>query len=167
MCAVRRSRLSDCGSPAAAANTMTPTGEVSTSASRSARALCSSRCARVGDGDRRLPGKQDQHFLVLVGELLAALLLSEEEVADIEAAVAHRRALERTARDEARRKSERGDMRPEIRHAEQPVEAAQMLERPHRVGPLSHLPFLLGGSPEMMVSCGRGRPASSTVAMTP
>ena len=43
----RASRLSESGAPLAASNTATPTGQVSTSASRSARARCSSRCARA------------------------------------------------------------------------------------------------------------------------
>ena len=43
----RASRLNDTGWPVAASKTATPTGEVSTRASRSARARCSSRCARA------------------------------------------------------------------------------------------------------------------------
>ena len=41
------SRLNDTGRPVRASRTTTPTGEVSTKASRSARARCSSRCTRA------------------------------------------------------------------------------------------------------------------------
>ena len=43
----RASRLNDTGRPVRASKTTTPIGEVSTRASRSARARCSSRCARA------------------------------------------------------------------------------------------------------------------------
>ena len=43
----RTSRLADTGRPVLASNTTTPTGEVSTRASRSARARCSARWARA------------------------------------------------------------------------------------------------------------------------
>ena len=50
--------------------------------------------ARIGDRGRGLRGEEHKDLLVLVGERLAALLLDEIEVADMDAAMAHRRALE-------------------------------------------------------------------------
>ena len=101
--------------------------------------------ARIGDGDGGLGCEQHQHLLVLVGELFPARLLAEEEVPDVEAAVAHRRALEGAAGDEPGRKPERGDVLAEVGEAKRPVEATQMREQAHRVGPGRHLPRLLGG----------------------
>ena len=50
--------------------------------------------ARIGDRGRGLGGEQHQDLLVPVGERFPALLLDEIEVADVHAAMAHRRALE-------------------------------------------------------------------------
>ena len=46
--------------------------------------------AGVGDGRRRLRGEQHEDLFVLAGELLSAVLVAEEEVADVRAPVAHR-----------------------------------------------------------------------------
>ena len=99
--------------------------------------------AGIGDGEGRLRGEQHQHLLVLVGERLSAFLLAEEEVPDIEAAMAHRRTLEGPARDEPRRKTERTDILPEVGQAKRPVEAAQMPEKARRLRPGRELLLLL------------------------
>ena len=98
----------------------------------------------IGDRDRGLDCEQHQHLLVLVGEFFAAFLVSQEEVPDIEAAVAHRCALEGAARDQVRREPERADVVPQVRQAERRIEAAQMFEQLHRVGPGCQLLLVLG-----------------------
>ena len=57
-----------------------------------ARALLGPVVACVDDGGRALRGEQQQHLLVLVGEFGPANFVSQEEVADMDAEMAHRRA---------------------------------------------------------------------------
>ena len=62
------SRLSDTGAPVLASKTITPTGEVLISVSRSALGpLLVLVAAGVGDGHRRLGGEHQQRVLVLPG----------------------------------------------------------------------------------------------------
>ena len=102
----RASRLNDTGLPLPPSKTTTPTGHVSTSASRSAPARRSSRACGVGDGRRRLRRERDQNLLVGARELRSALLLSEKEVANMDVAVPHRRALHRRRHNQLRREAE-------------------------------------------------------------
>ena len=125
--------------------------------------------ACIGDGDGRLGGEQHQHLLVLVGECLFALLPAREEVPDFRAAMAHRRALEGSARDEPRREPERLDVRSEVGHSKRRIETAQVLEQLHCVGRLPAGRLRLPGLPgrPARYDMARGRPASSMVAIRP
>ena len=131
------SRLSEIGWPVATSNTTTPTGEVSTRASRSARAWRFGPVgARVGDRGRGLRGEQHQDLLVPVGERRRALLLDEVEVADMHAAMAHRRALEGAPRQPVGGKAEGVHMGGHVRDPERSGQVAEELEQPRSVGPL-------------------------------
>ena len=140
------SRLTVSGLPVAASSTTTPTGEVSTSASKSARARRSSRCARaLAMATAACAASSTSTSSSSSVNAAAARLLAEEEVPDVEAVVAHRRALEGAAGDEPGCQAERGDVLAEVGEAKRPVESAQVFEQAHRVGPGRHLPRLLGG----------------------
>ena len=73
--------------------------------------------ARVGDRRRGLRGEQHQHLLVLVREPLPAFLLDQVEVADMDAPVAHRRALEGLRGQPVGREAERAHV---VGHVRQP-----------------------------------------------
>ena len=112
-----------------------------------AGALLGAVGARVGDRGRRLRGEQHQDLLVLVGERRAALLLDEIEVADMEAAMAHRRALEglRLRRQAVGGEAERAHMGRNVGDPDRPLEVAEILEEPRAVGPLGEAAVLLLG----------------------
>ena len=78
------------------------------------RAVRSGVGARVGDRRGGLRGEQGQHLLVLVGERLPVCLVGEEEAADVDAAVAHRRALEGAGERRGRLDAERADVAREV-----------------------------------------------------
>ena len=142
----RASRLNDTSWPVRASNTTTPTGEVSTSASRSARARSSAAVgARVGDRGRGLRREKHQDLFVLVGKRPTALLLDEIEVADMHPPVAHGHALEGPPRQSVGREAERAHMVRHIGDPDRPVQVAEMLEQPGSVRPLRNSPVLLGG----------------------
>ena len=124
---------------------MTPTGEISIRASRSARGAAHVAVgAGVGDRGGRLRGEQHEHLLVLVGELRSGLLLAEEEIADLRAAVAHRRTLEGVDDHPVGVEAEPGDIGAHVRHPYRRGHVAQCLEDPQVVRPRHDLAFLLG-----------------------
>ena len=101
--------------------------------------------ARIGDRGRGLRGEEHQDLLVLVGEGLPALLLHEIEVADMDAAMAHRRALEGLRRQPVGGEAERLHIGRDVGDPERPLEVAEVLEEPRALGPLRHGPVLLLG----------------------
>ena len=104
--------------------------------------------ARVVDRRRRLRREHQQDFLVLVVKRLAALLIRDEEVADMRASIEHRRSEIARAHDEVRRIAERADVARQVRQPERLPKAAQMLEQPQPVGPpVHHVPFLFRRDP--------------------
>ena len=98
--------------------------------------------ARVGDRGGRLRGEQHQHLLVLGRELRRALLLGEEEVAHVRAAVAHRRALEGLRAYQLAGKAERSDKGGQVREPQRRVQVAEVFEQPRPVGPRRELAVL-------------------------
>lgn len=124
----RASRFREVGRPLCASNTTTY--EVSTSASRPARAALLLIGARIRDGGRRLRGEQHQYLLVGVGERRAALLLHEVEVAHVGPAVAHRRPLEGHPRQPLRREDQRADVGGNVGDAKRFFQFAEELEEP-------------------------------------
>ena len=104
--------------------------------------------ARVGDRRRGLRGEQQKDLLVLARERRRAFLPEEVEVADMHAAMAHRRALEGPLpRYEVRGEAERAHIGGHVRQPERAREVAEELEQPRPVGPLLHPPVLLVGEP--------------------
>ena len=104
------------------------TGEVSTRASRSARARRSAVRARVGDRGRGLGGEQHQDLFVGAGELRAALLLGEKEAADVQVTMPQRRALHRLRRHQVRQEAERPDVGGQVRQPKWLSEVAEVCE---------------------------------------
>ena len=103
---------------------------------------------RVGDRRRGLRGEQQKDLLVLARERRRAFLSEEVEVADMHAAMAHRRALEGPLpRYEVRGEAERAHIGGHVRQPERAREVAEELEQPRPVGPLLHPPVLLVGEP--------------------
>ena len=100
--------------------------------------------ARVGDRRRRLAGEQEQDLLVLVGELGRALLLGEEEIADMDAAVAHRRAQEGLGAHQVRGEAERADEGREVGQPDRSGQVAEVREQLRPVSPLDELVLLVG-----------------------
>ena len=100
---------------------------------------------RVGDGGRGLGGEQHQDLLVLVGERLAALLLDKIEVADMDAAMAHRRALESLRRHPVGGEAELLHIGRDVGDPDRPRQVAEVLEEPRPVGPFRQPPVLLLG----------------------
>ena len=94
--------------------------------------------ARMGDGGRGLGCEQHQHLFVPVGERRPVLLLDEVEVADVHAAVAHRRALEGLRRQPLGGEAERVDVGGHVGDAKRPLEVAEEGEELRPVGPLRH-----------------------------
>ena len=129
------SRLTDATRQLPASNTTTHTGEVSTSAARSAR-------ARGG----RLQGEEHHDLLALGCERRAVRLVANEEVADVLAPVAPRSALQRVCGPRARRKAARlHQVAGETGQLERLLDLAQVHEEPRPVGPCLQLTDLLGG----------------------
>ncbi len=100
--------------------------------------------AGVGDRGRSLGREQHQNLFVVVGELLAALLPGEEEVADVRAAVAHRRALARPREGRRGRHAERAHVARQVREPQRPRQLAQVLEQAAAIGPGGELLLFLG-----------------------
>ena len=98
---------------------------------------------RIGDCRRGLGGEQHQELLVLVGELPSALLLAEEEVADLHIAMAHRRALEGVDDDPVDGEAERLDIGGHVRHPQRRGQVPQRVEDLHAVVPRLEQPLLL------------------------
>ena len=99
----------------------------------------------VGDGGRGLGGEQDQDLVVRGGELRAALLVAEEEVADVDAAVPHRRAVQGAAGHPVGGEAERADVGVQVGQPERGVQVAEVLEQPRPVGPVGQAGLLFGG----------------------
>ena len=108
-----------------------------------ARAVLGLVGARVGDRRRSLRGEQHQHLLVLARKLFPALLLGEEETADLHAAMAHGRALEGSRRHQVRGEAERADIGRHVGEPERPRQVAQVQEQRRPVGP-GRQPAVLG-----------------------
>ena len=98
--------------------------------------------ARIGDRGRGLRGEQHQDLLVLVGERLVALLLGQIEVADMDTAMAHRRALEGLRRQQVGGEAERLHIGRNVGDPERSLEIAEILEEPRGLGPLHNGPVL-------------------------
>ena len=101
--------------------------------------------ARVGDGGGGLRGEEHQHLLVVVSELGRALLLGEEEVAHVHAAMTHRGTEEGLRAHEVGGEAERADAGREVGEAHRPRQVAEMREEPRTVGPSCELLLLPGG----------------------
>ena len=101
--------------------------------------------ARIGDRGRRLACEQEQELLVLVGERGRSLLLAEEEVADVHAAVAHRCALEGLRAHQVRGEAERAHEGREIGEPNRAGQVAEMHEQLRPVRPFDELAQLVGG----------------------
>ena len=97
---------------------------------------------RIGDRGRGLRGEQHQDLLVLVGERFVALLLGQIEVADMDAAMAHRRALEGLRRQQVGGEAERLHIGRNVGDPERSLEIAEILEEPRALGPLHDGPVL-------------------------
>ena len=100
---------------------------------------------RVGDRGRGLRGEQHQDLLVLVGERRPARLLDQIEVADMDAAMAHRRALEGLRRQPVRGEAERAHIGRDVGDPKRSLQVTEVLEEPRPVGPLRQPPVLLLG----------------------
>ena len=109
------------------------------------RAPCVAVRASVGDRGAGLRREQHQHVFVVAGELLAVGLVGEEEVADVGAPVAHRRALEGPRERPQGRDAERADVARQVREPQRPRQLAQVLEQPAAVGPGEEILLFLGG----------------------
>ena len=144
----RASRLNETGWPVAASKTATPTGEVSTRASRSARARCSSQCTRA------------------LATALAACTANNTRRSSSSTVKAcpppsrRGRSPRRAGPGGASAspagwsatapgpgKAERANVGLQVRHSERPGKVAQVLEEADRVRPLDHLPLLVDGEP--------------------
>ena len=101
--------------------------------------------AGVGDGRRRLRGEQDQDLLVGARELRPALLLAEEEVADVDVAVPHRRALHRLRHDQLGREAQLPDVGRQVRHPQRLGQVPEVREEPRSVRPRGHHRVHAGG----------------------
>ena len=122
-----------------------------------ARPLLVAVGARIGDRGRGLGGEQHQHLFVFFGELLAARLLRQEEVADVHAPVTHRRSLERPGEDPGGCKAERADVVREVREPQRSRQVVQVLEQAHAVGPGREFLLLLRGEARGDGVLGRAR----------
>ena len=101
--------------------------------------------ARVVDRRRCLTCEQEQDLLVLVGERGRALLLGEEEVADMDAPVAHRRALEGLGAHQVRGEAEGADQGGEVGEPDRSGQVAEVREQLRSVRPVDELALLIGG----------------------
>ena len=118
------SRLSETGWPVRASKTTTPTGEVSTRASRSARARCSARCRRaLAIAAPACDANQRQDLLVLPGERLPALLVGQIEVAHLHAPVSDRRPQEAPRQRRVSRKPQRAEVGRQVPEPERAAES--------------------------------------------
>ena len=113
--------------------------------------------AGVGNRRGRLRGEQHEDLLVLACERLAVGLLGEEEVPDLGAAVAHRRALEGPGERRGGLDAERADVAREVGEAQRPRQAAQVLEQARAAGPCEELALLLRGHAREHEPPGRTR----------
>ena len=100
--------------------------------------------AGVDDGGRGLRGEELQHLLVGGAELGRVLLAGEEEVADLDAPVAHRRALERLLARELVGVAAPAEPVGEVGEAERARQVAEIREQLRPVGPRGEL-AVLGG----------------------
>ena len=147
--------MSESGAPVAASSTTTPTGLVSTSASRSALAPLVAVRAGVGEHCLGLLGEQRQHRLVGVGE--PAFLAAEEEAAHGRVPIAHRGRLERPAGHREGRAAERAPPGVEVRQAQRRGEPTQVAEQAQPVRPVLHCPAPLLRKPRGDEVAGRAR----------
>ena len=138
------SRFANTSLPVLPSKTTTPTGEVSTSVSRSA--TCPPLVAvrpGVGDGGGGLRREQHQDLLVGARELVSRLLHGEKELADAYAPVTHRRLQDLRAHH-VRREVERPGVGGEVRQPHRGLEAPEMLEEPRPIRPARQFPAFVG-----------------------
>ena len=102
------------------------------------------RAPRVGDGRGRLRRQQHQDLLVLVRELFPALLVAQENGAEVLAAIAHGGDLQGRAGEGFGGEAERADPRAEVRQPERGFQVAQVLEEARSAGPLLQPAKLFG-----------------------
>ena len=69
--------------------------------------------------------------------------IDEIEVADMDAAMAHRRALEGLRRQPVGREAERLHIGRNVGDPDRPLEVAEVLEEPRALGPLRQAPVLV------------------------
>ena len=93
--------------------------------------------ARVGDRGGSLGGEQQQRLFVVVAELDAAGLVGKEEVSDVDAAIVHRRALERPGKRRGGCEPQGTDIVREVRYPQRSGQFTQVLEEAAPVGPRS------------------------------
>ncbi len=99
--------------------------------------------AGIHDRRRRLRGEQLQHLVVRVGEVGRILLAGQEEVADLHAAAAHGRAVQRPGAHHLVGESEGAEVVRQIVEPERARQIAQIGEQPCPVGPLGELAVLV------------------------
>ena len=122
-----------------------------------AGALLGAVGARVGDRRRGLRGEQHQDLLILVGELRAAFLVDQVEIADMRAAMAHRRALEGLRWQTVGREAEAAHVVGHIRQAHRSRKVAEIFKEPRPVGPFHQRAVLLVGQARGDEVLGRAR----------
>ena len=104
--------------------------------------------AGVGDGRRRLRREEHQHLFVLIGELLPAGLVGEEEVTDVHVPVPHRRPLQAPQqgprREQVGGEAERTDVVARLAEPQRTRQVAEVLEELRPVRPGGHLLVFFG-----------------------
>ena len=113
--------------------------------------------AGVDDGGCRLRREQQQHLLVLVSELGLALLVAEEEVADMGAEMAQRRAHAGARQHDVPGHAQRTHEGGEVGDPKRPRQVAKLLEEPQAIGPLRHPAVVLRGQARGDEVPGRSR----------
>ena len=78
--------------------------------------------ARVGDGGGRLGGEQQQHLLVLAGELASAVLPRQKEVAEVHPPVSKGRRLHGLRQDRVRGKAQGLDIAVQVLHGQRALQ---------------------------------------------
>ena len=112
---------------------------------------------RIGDRGRGLSCEEQQDFFVLVGELGPALLVSEEEVADLDAEMAQRRAHAGARRHSVPGRAEGTGEGPEVRDPEGARQMAELFEQLRSVRPLLDPAVLVVGQARGDEGVGRSR----------
>ena len=101
--------------------------------------------ARVGDRRRRLRREQHQDLFVIAGELPAAFLAAEQEVADNHSPMPQRRSQEGRRRHHLAGQVERSDVAAQVRHSQRARQVPEVFQKLQRVGKVQHLATLVRG----------------------